>query len=179
MLSCHFLVQVKKNCNALWAIIRLYTALACPISSCEVLDKQHGRQVWRRVELFKADDVPLPQGWPTVERFVKIRRWGVRNARPFDETSIYMLSKPINCAYTVGQLVQQHWSVENNLHWVKDVNFGEDKMSWITPRNAATIAMLNNVAMNLLRVARLKPTKDNLAMLCNNIPRLVRILNET
>lgn len=90
-----------------------------------------------------------------------------------------MLSKPINCAYTVGQLVQQHWSVENNLHWVKDVNFGEDKMSWITPRNAATIAMLNNVAMNLLRVARLKPTKDNLAMLCNNIPRLVRILNET
>lgn len=135
--------------------------------------------MWRRVELFKANEIQLPKGWPPVERFAKIRRWGLRNTKPFDETSIYMLSKPIDCAYTVGQIVQQHWTVENNLHWVKDVNFGEDNMSWITPRNAAMIAMLNNVAMNLLRRSGQKPTKDNLAMLCNNIPRLARILNRT
>lgn len=138
---------------------------------------KHGRQVWRRVELFKANEVELPHGWPPVERFVKVRRWGLRGIKYFEETSIYMLSKPINSAYTAGQIVQKHWSVENNLHWVKDVNFGEDDMSWITPRNAVTIAMLNNVAMNLLCKAGQKPTKDNLAMLCNNIPRLVKILN--
>lgn len=178
-LGSHFLAQVKKNCNRLWTIIRLHTALACPISSCETLDLQHGRQVSRRVDLFNADGVALPSGWPPVERFVKIRRWGVRNAKPFDETSIYMVSKPIDCAYSAGQIVQQHWSVENNLHWMKDVNFGEDHMSWITPRNAATIAMLNNVAMNQLRKAGQKPTKDNLAMLCNNVPRLAKILNIT
>jgi hypothetical protein len=170
---------VKKNCNSLWAIIRLLTALSRPISSCETFDKQHGRQVWRSVDLFEANNVKLPRGWPPVKRFVKVRRWGFRGAKPFEETSIYMLSKPIDCAYTVGQIIQQHWSVENNLHWVKDVNLGEDNMSWITPHHAATIAILNNVAMNLIRKAGRRPTKDNLAMLCNNVPRLEALLNGT
>ena len=172
----HFLVQVKRNCNRLCDIIRLHAALARPRSSCETFDKQHGRKVWRRVELFDAQDVKLPKGWQTATCFIKVRRWGLRKGKSFDETSIYMTSKDFYSAYNVGHIIQRHWSVENNLHWMKDVNLGEDDMSWVTPYYAATIAMLNNVAVNLLRRAGQKPTKDNLAMLSNNVPRLSKIL---
>ena len=178
-MKCHFLVQVKSNCRRLWPLLRLHTALARPFSSFESCDNTHGRQVNRKVELYKADQIELPEGWPVAQRLVKVRRWGTRKGKPFDETAVYMLSKALNSACTIGQILQQHWSIENNLHWIKDVNFGEDKMSWITPRHAATIAMLNNVAVNLLRGANMKPTRDNLAMLCNNVPRLAKVLNKT
>ena len=47
--------------------------------------------------------------------------------------------------------IRNHWRVENGLHWVLDVTFGEDA-SRVRERNAArNLALLRRIALNLAR----------------------------
>ncbi|ONH26609.1 DDE transposase family protein [Pseudofrankia asymbiotica] len=47
---------------------------------------------------------------------------------------------------------REHWSVENRLHWVRDVTFGED-LSQARTRNAPQVmASLRNLAITILRL---------------------------
>ena len=177
-LGCHFLVQVKRNCSRLWAEIALFTALTNPISSCQYYEDKHGYQVNRRIELYD-NKIDLPKGWNGIQRFVKVRRWGIRDGKSFHEVSFYVLSKAFDSAATVAKAIQGHWSVENNLHWIKDVNLGEDDMSFKQPKSAAILAYLNNTAINILRSNDMKPTKDTLAKISNKVNELIKLFQDS
>lgn len=176
--GCHFLTQVKSNCSRLFAEIALFTALSRPISSCEYYDDKHGYQANRCVELYE-NKVQLPKNWQGIKRFVKVRRWGTRQQCDYHEVSFYILSKPINSAALVAKAIQGHWSIENNLHWIKDVNLGEDDMSIRQTQMAAIVAYMNNVAINVLKNAGMKPTKDNLAKISNKVYELHKLFDST
>lgn len=173
-LQCHFLAQLKRNCRKLWETVALYTALCQPISTCEYYEEEHGRQVYRRVELYD-NQTQIPKGWNGITRFVKVRRWGTRKNKPFHEVSFYVLSKPINSALSVARAIQGHWGIENELHWVKDVNLGEDDM---TPNNKKTVALLvylNNIAINTLKASGFKPIKNTFAKFANKVNELIKL----
>lgn len=150
------------------------TALSKPIASCEYEDHKHGYNVRRSVRLYK-NEVELPKGWNGIERFVKVRRSGIRKGKHFHELAFYVLSKPINSAAVVAQACQGHWSVENQLHWVKDVNLNEDGMSLRNHNEAANLAYLNNLAINILKTAGHKPSKDTFAKITNNVKELYKL----
>jgi predicted transposase YbfD/YdcC len=175
-MSLSFLAQVKRNARRLWENIALYTALCKPISTCEYYDDSHGREVHRRVELFE-NKIGMPTGWNHIERIVKVRRWGNRDQKQFHEVSFYILSKPINSAFEVAMAIQNHWSIENKPHWIKDVNLGEDQMSINNHNSVAIIAYLNNMALNTIRKAGLEPTKDTFARITNKVNQLAKMLN--
>lgn len=173
-LNCHFLAQIKRNCCKLWETCAFFTALATPISTCEYYEQSHGRQVYRRVELYQ-NNATLPKGWNGIQRLVKVRRWGYRNQKQFEETAYYALSKPLNSAVIVANAIQGHWGIENKLHWVKDVNLGEDKMT-LKDKNAVEILVyLNNVSINILKANGLKPIKDTYAKIANKVNELVKL----
>ena len=46
-----------------------------------------------------------------------------------------------------------HWSIENRLHWVRDVTFDEDRCRVRKRAGAHVMASLRNVAISLLRLA--------------------------
>jgi hypothetical protein len=46
-----------------------------------------------------------------------------------------------------------HWSVENRLHWVRDVTFDEDRSQVRKGNGAQMLASLRNLAISLLRLA--------------------------
>lgn len=173
-MGCHFLAQVKRNCRKLWETIALYTALCQPISTCEYYEDKHGHQIHRRVELY-LNNADLPKGWNGIERLVKVRRWGYRNHVPFEELSFYVLSKPLNSACIVAKAVQGHWSVENKLHWTKDVLLGEDDMTLRDKNTVAILACLNNASLNILRAAGYKPVKDTFAKFANKVNELIKL----
>ena len=155
----------------------IFTALTSPISTCEYYEKVRSREVYRKVELF-VNDADLPKDWNGIQRLVKVRRWGYRNNIPFEEISLYVLSKPLNSALVVAKAIQGHWNIENRLHWIKDANMHEDDMSIKDPSTAAILAYLNNITINILYTAGLKPVRDTFAKFANKVNELNKLFQK-
>jgi hypothetical protein len=51
------------------------------------------------------------------------------------------------------ELSRGHWSIENRLHWVRDVTFDEDRCRIRKGAGAQVMASLRNLAISLLRIA--------------------------
>ena len=57
-------------------------------------------------------------------------------------------------------LVRGHWHVENKLHWVLDVTFGEDRARIAKKNGTENLALVRKLALHLLKRApeRKRPT---------------------
>lgn len=85
-------------------------------------------------------------GLQTIVRVVRTRHlWN----QTTNEVMFYLSSLPPK-AQQLGQAIRQHWSIENQLHWILDVTFGEDA-SRIRKDNAPeNLALLKRWSINLL-----------------------------
>jgi hypothetical protein len=54
------------------------------------------------------------------------------------------------------ELSRGHWSIENKLHWVRDVVFDEDRCRIRARNGAQVMATLRNLVISVLRLARAK-----------------------
>ena len=57
-------------------------------------------------------------------------------------------------AARILELVRGHWTIENSLHWVRDVVFDEDRSQVRTGNGPRTMATLRNLAISILRLAQ-------------------------
>ena len=64
-------------------------------------------------------------------------------------------------------LSRNHWSIENRLHWVRDVTFDEDRCRIRKGAGAQVMATLRNLAISLLRMAG----ATNIAKALRHVPR--------
>ena len=54
-------------------------------------------------------------------------------------------------AARLNSVIRQHWGIENKLHWVLDVGFGEDLDRNAQAMRRKTSPLLNRIALNLLK----------------------------
>ena len=55
--------------------------------------------------------------------------------------------------HTIARYVRGHWHIENRLHWVRDVTYGEDHSRIRTGTAPRAMASLRNLAISALRLA--------------------------
>src|SRR4051812_12415061 len=67
----------------------------------------------------------------------------------------YLSSLPLNIEL-FARAVRGHWGVENKLHWVMDVCFGEDQSRARAGHAAENLATLRRLALNLLKREKTK-----------------------
>lgn len=118
--------------------------------------KGHGRLVKRHLQASQLLAEHLD--WPGLQRVLRLERTTVRAGRTTVEVQYAITSLSAKRAsatklldYWVG-----HWGIENRLHWVRDVVFGEDacrENSGQTPQN---LAALRNAGLSLLRLSGVK-----------------------
>jgi predicted transposase YbfD/YdcC len=97
--------------------------------------------------------------WAKLATIVMVLRIRVIDGRETGEVSYFLSSLPAKVK-NLAKLIRQHWSIENQLHWVLDVTFTEDA-SRIRKRHAPqTSAMLRRLAVSILSADT--STKDNL-----------------
>lgn len=87
--------------------------------------------------------------WASLATIVMVIRVTMVNGRERGEVSYFLSSLPAKVK-GLAKLIRQHWSIENQLHWVLDVIFTEDS-SRVRKRNAPqTSAMLRRLAVSIL-----------------------------
>ena len=65
----------------------------------------------------------------------------------------YYVSSAALTAQRAGEAVRGHWAIENSLHWVLDVVFGDDQSRLRKGHGARTMAIVRHFAINLVRSA--------------------------
>ena len=83
--------------------------------------------------------------WPGLKSIAAIESRTKRDGDTTAERRYYISSRVGEVAQVIGVLARNHWSVEDKLHWMLDVAFGEDDSR----------VRIGNAAENLSRVRRL------------------------
>lgn len=121
------------------------------LRTAETVDKGHGRIEKRRIETLSR--LPSLINFPGAKQIGRIRRERTSRGATTTETVCFVTSLPRLKANAPAllKLARSHWSIENALHRVRDVSFGEDA-STVTSGNAPQAwAALRNAAITLLR----------------------------
>lgn len=97
-----------------------------------------------------SDPEGLPAGWPDVAAVVIVGRER-EVAGKNSSTAHYDLTSLRGTAAELGGLIRRHWSVEDELHWVLDVAFGEDASRSRDGQAGANLGLVRRVAVSLLK----------------------------
>jgi hypothetical protein len=78
--------------------------------------------------------------------------------------------------WTERSLNGSHWSIENGLHYVRDMSFDEDRCRIRKHAGAQVMASLRNLAISLLRLAGAVNIASALRACARNLRRPLRLL---
>jgi len=157
--GANYLLAVKSNQPTLRAEIEDYFASA-PAEVLETAtdwDKGHGRIEERMVTVSREADwlsgnrrFPGELRLPGVKTIIKVRSRTELKDRCRTDTRYY-ISSAILTAHAANEAVRGHWGIENRLHWVLDVVFGDDQTRLRTGHGAKNMAVVRHYAINLVR----------------------------
>jgi predicted transposase YbfD/YdcC len=141
-----------------------------PGSYAVTVDKGHGRSEVRRVWVqHDVSWLAQTKEWEGLASLVLVEAERTRRGVTSCERRAYISSLSVS-AEVMGARVRGHWHVENRLHWVLDVSFGEDRARIGKKNGAESMSVMRKIAMNLLERApgrdgkpRSKPMKQGRA----------------
>ena len=159
----HYLMVVKRNQPSLYQAIELAFAAWPPINAEEAgfwqfqtyttSGKAHGRLERRTLHSTPALNDYLQ--WPGVAQV--LRRTGQRTEIKTGKITTHVryavtsLPPRLVSLAQIELLWRRHWTIENQLHHVRDVSFGEDRCQVHTGNAPQALAALRNGLLALLR----------------------------
>ena len=121
---------------------------------CETVEKGHGRiekrRCWAVSDPNHLGYVNDRNEWAKLRSLAMVESERTEDGKTSTQTRYYISSLP-NDARTLLSSVRTHWGIENSVHWVLDVAFGEDD-SRVRKGNAAeNLSVLRRMALNMLK----------------------------
>ncbi|MFO1477168.1 MAG: ISAs1 family transposase [Verrucomicrobiota bacterium] len=121
------------------------------LAYAEVVDKGHGRlevrRYWQSGRLDWFEDREAWEGLQSVGVVEAVREIGGQRTV---ERRYYLSSLSLD-VNRFARAIRSHWSIENQLHWVLDVNFNEDQSRARSGYASENLATLRRWALNLIK----------------------------
>jgi predicted transposase YbfD/YdcC len=123
------------------------------LERAETVEKDHGRIETRRIETTASLTALLAPEWPGVAQVCRITRERIIRGKKTVETvqAITSLSREQAGPGELLALSRAHWGIENRLHYVRDVSFGEDQARASAGNAPQALAAFRNTAITILR----------------------------
>jgi predicted transposase YbfD/YdcC len=164
-LFAHYAFTVKLNTPALWAELDALDWASVPVQHATE-EKGHGRRERRTIQVMTAPD-HIRRRFPHARQAALIERYVTRTARV--RKGKRWVRKQVKSAVAVfiitsldareaaprhlAGYVRGQWTIENKVHWVRDVTFREDSSRIRTGSRPRIMATLRNLAIGLIRQA--------------------------
>lgn len=158
-----YLLALKGNQPTLEAEVADYfrSALAAELVSTTTIEKGHGRIETRTYAASRNVDWIVSQrsypGEPrftTIKTLLRVHRRVEHADRCTFETQYYIASAPLDIE-RLAKAVRSHWGVES-MHWLLDVEFGDDLSRYRTGHGAKNMAIVRRFALGLVRANQTK-----------------------
>jgi predicted transposase YbfD/YdcC len=164
-LHAHFVMIAKENTPKVFARLNALPWESTPIAHTTT-ETGHGRWEKRTIRVL---DAPDDLDFPHVGQVFLIERTTIRTVyRRTKNSKKVKKTKVTHCVAALGMTsltadqatpehlatyVRTHWSIENQIHWVRDVTFREDASRVRTDSRPRIMATLRNLAIGLIRQA--------------------------
>jgi len=144
-------IQVKGNQRRLFHEIQGAIVEQAPLDYFEAHEKDHGRHSTWYVRVFDASRSAGADEWKGLRRFVHVHKCTVKNGKESHSDRLYMSDLHRTCARSFHNGIRGHWTIENSLHWTKDVVHNEDNNQIRTENGPVNSAVLSSIAINIHR----------------------------
>src|SRR3954462_2682960 len=154
--GAHWILRIKGNQKTLHTRLKALPWDQVP-EAARVRSVGHARVETRTIRVIDLAGSSEGQGqfFPDAAQALKIiRRRRTRRGR-WSVQTVYAITSLDARAADPAQLacwVRGHWSIENGLHWVRDVVFAEDSSQVRTAHGPTNLAALRTLAINALRL---------------------------
>ena len=148
-----YILAVKENQQLLLADIKDSFQMLAADAVDQQVDCGHGRVETRRCSVL-GDLTLLDRAgdWAGLRSLVRIEAERFHKATGKTEREVrYYIASLTADAGRFNELIRHHWGIENKLHWVLDVAFGEDLDRKRAGNAAQNFSRLNRIALNLLK----------------------------
>jgi predicted transposase YbfD/YdcC len=142
-----YVMTVKGNTPTLYRQLKALPWARVPAVSD--VTTGHGRRARRTIKVVLA---PAWIEFTGAAQVAQLRRTVTRNGRKTVEVAYLITSSRDADPATLASWVRSHWEIENRLHWVRDVTYGEDNSLVRTGNAPRVMASLRSLAISVLRL---------------------------
>lgn len=148
-----YVLALKGNQPTLYDTVRTHLDAqdwAGKLPEHETIDTGHGRHTIRRcVFMDTVDWLEQREDWSGIAAVGMIE--SLRDVKgKVSKEKRYFISSIID-ARRFEEVVRKHWAIENEEHWILDVQFGEDGCRARKDHSAENFALVRRMALNILR----------------------------
>jgi predicted transposase YbfD/YdcC len=151
--GAHFVLTVKRNQPGLFAQLAALPWRQVPVAH-DTRERGHGRDE-RRV--IKVTEVAAGLAFPHAAQAIQIvRRRRISGKKKWSRETVYAITSLTATQASpaaLAAIIRGHWMIEDRLHWVRDMDYDEDRSQVRTASGPRVMATLRNLALTILRLA--------------------------
>jgi predicted transposase YbfD/YdcC len=150
--GAHYLFTVKRNQPGLHAQLASLPWRQVPVAD-DTRERGHGRDERRTLKITGvAAGLAFPHAAQAIQ-IVRRRRPGGR--KKWSRETVYAITSLTAIQASPAELAaitRGHWMIEDRLHWVRDMDYDEDRSQVRTASGPRVMATLRNLALTILRL---------------------------
>jgi len=114
----------------------------------------------------------IRERWAGATWIIELVSTGRRDGKPFHHVHFFITTLR-TCPKALLRLVRQRWSIENQWHWPRDTQLGEDAHRYSQRTGVQALALLRTLALNLLRCNGFRSIRAGLMAVAHDISRML------